>query len=348
MKKVSLIFAILLSFTLFFAACTDVSDNINTDVDPDNSEIVADNPEEPSEQVPTVVNVAALKGPTGMGLVKMMDDSASVSNDKYVFDFQLESAADAITPKLITGEIDIAAVPANLASVLYNRTNGGIVVLNINTLGVLYIVENGNTVNAVEDLRGKTIYASGKGNTPEYALNYMLEAYGLVPGTDVTVEFKTEHAECLAAITEEPSAVAMLPQPFATSAIMQNNNIRIAIDINKEWETSTGKLHATGVTVAKREFAESNPDAVKQFLDAYKASVEYVNANNEDAAVLVEKHGIFKAAVAKNALPYCSISCITGDEMKIILSEYLTILSEQNIQSVGGALPGDDFYYTAE
>lgn len=347
MKKLSLLLAVLLSITMIFVSCSEEEETVpspETDiVDENATDVDNDTP-----VVPTVVNVAALKGPTGMGLVKMMEDASAVTGSAYVYDFRLESAADAITPKIITGEIDIAAVPANLAAVLYNRTEGGIVVLDINTMGVLYIVENGDSVKSVSDLAGKTIYASGQGNTPEYALNYMLEAYGLIPGVDVFVEFKTEHSECLASILNEKNAVAMLPQPFATSAIMQNEGIRIALDINAEWENASGKQHVTGVTIARKEFALQHPDAVAEFLVKNKASVEFVNANVEDAAALIEKHDIFKAAVAVNAIPYCSISYIDGEEMKNILSEYLTVLSQQNIKAVGGALPSDDFYYIAE
>ncbi len=344
MKKITLILSIILTFSLLFTACT-TDTTVET---PDNNQEISDSVEDNKPAVPTVVNIAALKGPTGMGLVKVIDDSSAVTDASYVYDFALESAADAISPKFITGEIDIAAVPANLASVLYNRTEGDVVVLSINTLGVLYIAENGDTVHSVSDLRGKTVYASGQGNTPEYALNYMLEANGLVPGTDVKVEFKTEHAECLAAIINEPNAVAMLPQPFMTSAMIQNEGVRIALDINGEWEKATGKRHVTGVTIARKSFAEENPEAVKAFLAAYEESVKFVNENVEEAAALIEKHGIFKAAVAKKALPYCSISYIDGEEMKGIVSEYLDILAGQNVKSIGGAVPKDDFYYIAE
>ena len=344
MKKIILILTLLLTFSLIFTACTTT----NTVETPENNNEVSQPAEDNTPVVPTVVNIGAIKGPTGMGLVKVMEDSATVSDAKYVYDFALESAADAISPKFITGEIDIAAVPANLASVLYNRTEGDVVVLTINTLGVLYIAENGDTVQSVSDLKGKTIYASGQGNTPEYALNYMLQANGLVPGTDVKIEFKTEHSECLAAIISEPNSVAMLPQPFATSAMMQNEGIRIALDINGEWEKATGKRHVTGVTIARKAFVDENPEAVKAFLEAYEASVTYVNENVEEAATLIEKHGIFKAAVAKKALPYCSISYIDGEEMKGILSEYLGILAGQNVKSIGGAVPENDFYYIAK
>lgn len=339
MKRIFLIFSMIAAVMFIAVSCTKTQNEENKGTTADSKV---------DTTIASVINVGALKGPTGMGLVKVMEDAGNVSDSDFIYDFTLDSAADMIVTKITKGEIDIAAVPANLASILYNRLDGDIVVLNINTLGVLYIAENGNKVNTVEDLRGKKIYASGKGNTPEYALNYMLEAYGLVPGVDVTVEFKTEHSECLSAILAEENSVAMLPQPFVTNAVMQNSNVRIALDINKEWESKTGKQHVTGVTIARKSFAEENPEAVKAFLDGYKASVEYVNNNIEEAAKLVEKHGIFKAVVAEKALPYCSISYIDGTEMKQILSEYLVILSKQNIQSVGGKLPGDDFYYTAE
>lgn len=351
MKKLSVLFALVLCVCIIFAGCAnqntadpnaDVENNAEkeTVTQPENNEEVAD-------VVPVVVNAASLKGPTSIGLVKLIDDYKSDSS-KYAFDFAIEGAADAITPRIIKGELDIAAVPANLASVLYNKTEGKVVVLNINTLGVLYIVENGETVSSVEDLRGKTIYASGKGNTPEYALNYMLEANGLTPGEDVFVEFKAEHAECVAAIMAEPDSVAMLPQPFATTAQMSNSTIRIALNINEAWETASGKTLVTGVTVARKAFVEEHPELVARFMADYKASVEFANTNIAEAAQLVEKYDIFKAAVAEKAIPYCQISYIDGSDMKTALSDYLTILSNQNPASIGGKLPGDDFYYVAE
>lgn len=352
MKKLTVLFAVLLCFAVIISACNN---NVNNDLQQDsgndvNTEVneVSDNTENTTPVAPKIVNAASLKGPTSMGLVKVMEDSGNVGASEYVFDFTIEAAADAIAPRIIKGEIDIAAVPANLASVLYNKTNGNIVVLDINTLGVMYVVENGNTVKKAEDLRGKTIYCSGKGNTPEYALNYMLEANGLVPGKDVMVEFKAEHAECVAAILAEPSAVAMLPQPFATTAQMQNEGIRIALDINKVWESASGKTLVTGVTVARKDFAEANKEAVAEFMKQHKESAAFVNANVDEAAALIEKFDIFKAAVAKRAIPLCSISYIDGEEMKTKLRDYLDILYAQNPSAVGGKLPGDDFYYIAQ
>ena len=339
MKKALSILTLILTIALIFTGCTivdlrndDVSD---TQVEDIKDEVVTE---------PVTVKVGSLKGPTSIGLVKVMEDSQNAEGN-YIYDFTIEAAGDALAPAIIKGELDIAAVPANLAAVLYNKTNGGVVAIDINTLGVLYIVENGNTVNTVEDLRGKTIYSSGKGNTPEYGLNYMLEASGLVPDEDVNVVYKAEHAECVAALANDVDAVAMLPQPFVTTAQLSNPDIRVALDVNKVWEEKSGKTLVTGVTIARREFVEQNPEIVADFLAKHKESAEYVNTNTSDAAMLVEKFNIFKAAVAEKAIPYCQISAITGEDMKAAVSDYLGILANQNASAVGGKLPAEDFYY---
>ena len=294
------------------------------------------------------VKVAAMKGPTAMGMVKMMQDDAGAT-----YDFSIHAAIDEITPLLVKGEVDIAAIPANLSSVLYNNTKGQVKALAINTLGILYIVENGDTVKTIEDLRGRTIFASGKGATPEYALNYILSANGIDPSKDVTVEYKSEHSECLASVLANEGSVAMLPQPFVTTAQMKQPNVRVALDLNVEWDmiqqqNGGSSALVTGVVIARTDFINENPEAVAAFLEEYKASSEYTATNLSDCAVLVEKYGIVpKAAIAEKAIPYCNISYIDGTEMKDKVSGYLGVLFEQNPQSVGGALPGDDFYYGA-
>ncbi|MBE5802757.1 MAG: ABC transporter substrate-binding protein [Clostridiales bacterium] len=291
-----------------------------------------------------LANVAALKGPTAMGLVKMMSD------DSESWNFTISAAPDEITPLLIKGELDIAAVPANLASVLYNKTEGKIKVLAINTLGVLYIVENGNSVQSIEDLRGKTIYSAGKGATPEYALNYVLSANGIDPTTDVTIEYKTEHTECLTALLNNEGAVAMLPQPFVTTAKSKAPDIRVALDLNDVWaDLQEGNEHQsallTGVVVARTEFVENNPEAVAAFMDAYAASVTFANENVDETAVLIGAFDIVPEAVAKQALPFCRIVYIDGDEMQDKLSGYLQVLFDQDPAAVGGVLPDEAFYY---
>lgn len=309
-----------------------------------------DSSEEETAADPIDINIAALKGPTAMGMIKFMDDADNGALSDNNYNFTICAAADEITPKLIQGEYDIAAVPANLASVLYNNTEGGVEVLAINTLGVLYIVENGDSVQSVADLAGKTIYASGKGATPEYALNYILSSNGIDPEKDVTIEWKSEHAECLSALLADEDGIALLPQPFVTTAQTKSENLRVALDLTSEWDalqkdSDSPSALITGVVVARKAFIEENPAAVKAFLSHYKDSVDYVLANTDDAAALIGKYEIVTEEVAKKALPSCNITYIDGAEMKEKLSGYLTVLMDQNAQAVGGTLPADDFYY---
>ena len=298
----------------------------------------------------TAVNVMALKGPTAMGMVKFMDDSDAGSIDTYDYNFTIAAAIDEVTPKLVQGQADIAAVPANLASVLFNNTKGGVEVLAVNTLGVLYIVENGDTIHSVEDLKGKTIYASGKGATPEYGLNYILSENGIDPAKDVSIQWKSEHTECLAALTSSENAIAMLPQPFVTTAQSKVETIRTALDLSEEWNklqegSEAPSAMITGVVVARTEFIEEHPEAVADFMAHYKESVDFVNSDVEAGAELVGKYEIVPAPVAVKAIPECNITYIDGEEMKEKLSGYLDSLYQQNPAAVGGALPTDEFYF---
>ena len=285
------------------------------------------------------LNIAALKGPTAMGMVEMME----TSGDSYTF--TLEGSPDAITPRIAKGEIDIAAVPANLAAVLYNNTKG-VKVIAVNTLGVLYLVGNGEVeINRREDLLGKTIYSAGKGSTPQYALESILSALNLEEGKDVFVEWKSEHAECVAALLSDTESIAMLPQPFATSALMQNKSLSIVLDLNELWESINGSPLITGCLIARSEVLEKYKEAVESFLSLYSSSVDWVNSNNAEASLLIEKYGIIKAAVAAKALPYCNIVCIRGEEMKKALNIYYNSLYSLNPKSVGGSIPSEEIYF---
>lgn len=303
-------------------------------------------------QQPVNVRVAALKGPTAMGMVKFMDEAQSGLIDGNSYAFEIAASPDMLTPKIAQGELDIAAVPANLASVLYNNLDEGVQVLAVNTLGVLYLCDQDESVHGVSDLAGKTIYAAGKGSTPEYALRYILQENGLTPGTDVTIEWKSEHAECVAALAENQDAVALLPQPFVTVAQSKNESIRVALDLTKEWDAlqkgseKEGAL-ITGVVIARSAFVEEHPEVVADFLQHYQDSVAFVNENIPEASALVEQFDIAPAAVAQKAIPACNIVCISGDEMKNLLSGYLEVLHEQSPEAVGGSLPSEDFYYDA-
>lgn len=297
---------------------------------------------------PAAYSVAALKGPTAMGLVKLMKDAETGETLANNYTFSLAASADEVTPKLIQGELDMACVPANLAAVLYQKTEGQIVTLAVNTLGVLYIVENGNAVNSIADLAGKTIVAAGKGSTPEYALRYLLAENGLDPDSDVIIDWKSEHAECVTALATGGATIALLPQPFVTVAQSKLMDLQVRLDLRAEWDAlENGSSLVTGVIVARRDVVEESPAAVSAFLEDYAASVEWVNANVAEAAALIGEYGIVDAAVAEKALPHCNITCITGADMAEKLSGYLSVLFDQNPASVGGALPENDFYFGA-
>lgn len=297
--------------------------------------------------------VMALKGPTAMGMVSLMNqaDQGEITDENY--NFQIVASPDEVTPAIAQGTADIAAVPANLASVLYQKTDGGVQVLTINTLGVLYLVENGNQIQSISDLKGKTIYASGKGATPEYALNYILKENGLTPGEDVQIEWKSEHTECVAALAEHEDAIALLPQPFVTTAQNKNDSLRVALDLTEEWdniqkENGGNSSLVTGVTVVRTEFVQEHPEIVEDFMERYQESVTFVNDHAEEAAKMIGNYDIIPEEIAKKALPECNIVYIDGAEMKEKLSGYLEVLEQENPQAVGGTLPADEFYYDAE
>ena len=347
MKKLLSLLCVLSLSAALLAGCSTAGD-AGTSETPGSSSTPSDVTEMAD---PIDVNVMALKGPTAMGMVEFMNeaDSGTITDNNY--HFNITAATDEVSAALAQGTTDIATVPANLASVLYNNTEGGVQVLAINTLGVLYIVESGDTVHSVEDLRGKTIYASGKGNTPEAALNYVLTQNGIDPSADVTIEWKSEQAECLSALMAEENAIAMLPQPFVTTAQAKSESLRVALDLTEEWDalqadSDTPSTLVTGVVVARTTFVEEHPEVVSAFLDHYQESVDYVNSNVEEAAQLVGQYEIVTAEVAQKALPECNIVFIEGAEMKEKLSGYLSVLFEQNPQSVGGALPDDAFYFS--
>lgn len=294
---------------------------------------------------PVRMRIAALKGPTAMGLVHLMVTPGAGTD----YDFTLAGSADEVTPALIKGDLDAACVPANLAAVLYNKTEGGVVCLAVNTLGVLYIVENGEEIRSIEDLKGMTIVSAGKGSTPEYGLRYLLSENGVDPDKDVTIDWKSEHSECVAALASGAAAVAMLPQPFVTVAQGKLENLRVALDLTAEWDAlDNGSAMVTGVAVARRTFVEEHPEAVDRFLESYSDSAAWANANPAGAAELIAEYGIIEnAAIAEKALPHCNIVCLAGQEMYEKLSGYLQILAEAAPEAVGGAMPRDDFFYGA-
>ena len=301
-----------------------------------------------SAKTNTTVRVAGLKGPTTMGLVNLlaMEKNGTASQN---YDLQLYGAADEVVPKLIKGEVDIAAIPANLAATLYQKTSGGIQVMAVNTLGVLYVVEKGDTVHRFADLKGRTILSTGKGTTPEYVLRYLLTANGLDPDKDVDIQYYSEATEVTAQMASTQDAIAVLPQPYVTAAGLKDDTLRVALDLTAEWDKVADTQLITGVTVVRKAYAEEHPDVVAAFLADYAQSVNAANTDLDGTAALCEEQGVVaKAAIAKKALPNCNIVCLTGEELKADVSGYLQVLYDADPAAVGGTLPGEDFYWAAQ
>ena len=291
----------------------------------------------------TVIRVGSLKGPTTIGIVNLMDKSSKGESEGN-YEFTMSTAPDEITAKVVAGDIDIALVPANLASVLYNKTEGGVTAIDINTLGVLYCVTGDSSVNSIKDLAGKTVITTGQGATPEYSLRYLLDQNGI---TDCTIEFKSESTEVAAVLAEDPTQIAVLPQPFVTVACAQNEAIAPVFALEDEWQTLTDGLGmVTGVTIVRNDFLKEHPAAVSTFISEHQASVNAANSDLDTTAALVVANDIIgKESIAKKAIPSCNIVCITGDSLKTNLSAYLEVLYNYEPKSVGGKLPGDEFYF---
>ena len=352
MKKiVSLLLA--LTMALGLAACGGAASSSVASSAAASSEAVseaASSEETVSEPLSTTeaLRIAGLKGPTTMGLVNLlsMESDGTASMD---YDLQLYGAADEIVPLLMKGELDMAAIPANLAATLYQKTSGGIEAVAVNTLGVLYVVEKGDTVQSMADLKGRTILSTGKGTTPEYVLRYLLTQNGIDPDKDVTIEYYSEATEVTAQMANAEDAIAVLPQPYVTAAGLQDDTLRVALDLTEEWNKVCDTQLITGVTVVRKEYAEEHPDVVTAFLADYAKSVDAANTDLDGTAALCEEQGVVaKAAIAKKALPNCNIVCLTGDDLKTNASAYLQVLFDADPAAVGGAMPGDDFYWSAE
>lgn len=297
------------------------------------------------------VKVGALKGATTLGLLPLEDKAANGEAGEN-YEFSMMTAADELLPMMIKGELDIALLPSNVASILYQKTNGSVTVIDINTLGVLYMVSGDSSVTGVEDLAGRTIYLTGKGTTPDYVLHYILSGNGMDADSDCTLEYKSEATEVAALLAENPDAIGLLPQPFVTAACAQNDALSVILDMNAEWEKlqgEDGSRLVTGVTVVRNEFLQEHENAVATFMEEHQASAQSMNSDVENGAKLAAASEIIaKEPIALKAIPKCNITYIDGADMKQALSGYLEVLYEQNPESIGGAMPGDDFYYVPQ
>lgn len=292
-----------------------------------------------NEKTGVTVNIGVLKGPTGMGAAWLMDQNEQgLSANSY--NFTIAGAPDVLTGQLISGDMDMAALPTNAISTLYNKTEGKITVLGVNALGVLYILENGDRINSVSDLEGKTILASGQGSTAEYVLNYILEQNGV----SAEIFWASEHSEAATLALSGEYDIVMLPEPFVTTVTTKNGSFRVALDLTREWEALGGGELTMGGIAVRTEFLEAHPDAVKAFVKEYANSVAFTNAQPADAAKLIAKYEIAAEEIAKNAIPRCNIVWLHGENYKAKLENFLGVVYEANPAGIGGKMPGDDFY----
>lgn len=339
MKKVRAIVSLLLALTLALSltACGGQA----------NSE--PEQPETQEELTAAEINLYVLSGPTGIGAMNLWAAS-DAGETKNTYHITMPGANDEVVAALSKGDADIAAVATNLAATLYNKTDGGVTVLAVNTLGVLSLLSNGQEAATVSELKGKTIYAPGQGANPEYILRYVLTGNGLDPDKDVTLRFVGEGSELLTVWQSDPEAVILAPQPVATSILMQNENAKTLFDMTEEWDKIAGgdSTLMMGCVIVRNEFLQANPGAVELFLQEYAASIEKAQSDVEGTAALCQQYGLIpKAALAQKAIPSCGLTFVTGAEMKTGLSGYLQVMLDANPKSVGGALPGDGFYYGA-
>ena len=296
----------------------------------------------------TEVSVFTLKGPTGMGMVQLMQNAGDGKTDGN-YKFELCGAPTEIVAAISSGEADIAACPVNLAATLYNKTNGNVSVLAVNTMGVMYVMDATGTVKSLADLKGKTVYTSGKGSTPQYIVERLLRANGVDPAADVELVYLGEHSEVVAQAAAGKADIVILPEPNVTVLQSKDSRFAVALDLTAEWNKVEDFELIQGCIIVRTDFLNENRDAVDQFLSEYEKSVDFVTGNPAEASALIEKYGIVaSAAIAEKALPRCNIVFKDGSEMQRLTEGNLKVLFDADPTSVGGKLPGEGFYYSGK
>ena len=319
------IFALLLTFALALSLCACQSKPVTPALDTD-----------------LPVRIMTLNGTTGFGMAPLISKTAK-GEAALNYAISVETDASNITAALISGNVDIAALPTNAASVVYNKTGGEVQVLALNTLGVLYLLSDGSeTVASLADLEGKTVYAPAQ--NPSFIFSALCSAAGVNVTVDNTY---AQPADLRTAVAAGEVALAVLPEPMVTIACSANANLTVALDLTEEWDALYGEgTLVQGCVVVRREFAEAHSAEVAKFLEEYEASIALLSSDTAAAAQLIVDAGIFTAApVAQKAIPKCNLCFIAGGDMEGALGKFLTTMHAVAPASVGGAVPASDFYY---
>lgn len=291
------------------------------------------------------VNLSMLAGPTSVGAINMVEESKN-GESNFIINESVDGAPDALVPKLVSGEADLAIIPANLAATLYNKTEGKVKVLATNSLGVLYVVTKGDVeINSIEDLAnyGEEILASGKGATPEIVINKILEANGYT-SDNLNINYLAQANEAAQKLIAGEAKVAILPEPMVSSVLLKAEDAKVAIDLNELYEKAAGYPLISSVLVGRSEYLDTID--VEKLLETFKDSIEKAKANPEETAALLEKYDIMPAPVAKKAIPNLALEYIDGQELKEMMAKHLEDLNNTNPQLIGGSIPEDDFYFT--
>lgn len=330
MKNLKKLFALLLVAAMLatLAACGTKQDETKTT-----------EPSTVSDEREVKTKVAVLNGPTGLGLSKFKNDRS------YAYTVDYHSDPQEIVPLVIKGEVDIAAVPLNLAANIYKKTNGAVQMIAISTLGVLHVLSADESIKNVADLKGKTVYATGQGSTPEYIINYILEKNGIDPEKDIDLQYKSAHNELATLAVEGKAEICILPEYFATKVALKSEKMKKVIDLTDEWNKVSEAQLAMGCYIARKEYIEANPEIIAEFIDFAEISTNYVNEIMLSTSFLLSEKLFETKEEAEQAVKGSNMVMITGEEMKQIAASNFEVLYNAAPAAVGGELPNDALYY---
>lgn len=293
---------------------------------------------------PLQLTVAGLKGPSSIGMLRMIE-SEPVFGEDVETEYQIVDEPQLMIARIMSGEADIAAVPINLAAVLYNK--GAPYRLGAVTGdGLLHIVSSREDIGSVEDLKGKRIYCIAQGSTPEFVLRYVLEKSGIDPDTEVELDFSFDHVAIAPQLIAGKVDLAVLPEPFVSIVASKNPAVQPVIDLQQVWAelSGTGDTYPITATLVRNSLYREHPEALKAFFAAYRESIDWANANPAEAGGLAGKYMEMPAPIIAKAMPRLNLRYQSPREARSRVEELYQVFHGFAPASVGGTIPGDEFY----